>query len=143
MKKSVGKKRWARKFIGTHVNQMAAFLLTEGMALHGLQRSPDGSIFDMLIIRKELADKWVDEHEWHPNEHFLYKVWYYADYTHKTVPKYLYQSMFTFIHLSHALSRAQEDGEVEMADDIRRILRGYDYKTKIRKDSINERKIMR
>ena len=139
MKKSVGKKRWARKFIGTHVNQMSAFLLTEGIALHGKQRRPDGTVAEVIIVRKGIADKWVDEHEWHPNEHFLYKVWYYADYNQK-IPKYLAQAMITFVYLNHALSRAQEDGEDEMADAIRQILRGYDYKSKIRRDLINGRK---
>ncbi|MBP5595707.1 MAG: hypothetical protein J6Y02_10020 [Pseudobutyrivibrio sp.] len=136
MRKTVRKKRRARDFIRTHVKQMSAFLLTEGIALHGVQRSPDGSIFDVLVIRKGLADKWVDEHEWHPNEHFLYKVWYYADYTPKTMPKYLSPEMITFINLNHALQRAQEDGDTEMTDLIKRALKDYDYKSKIRRDPI-------
>ncbi len=142
MKRTVGKKRWARKFIGTHVNQMSAFLLTEGIAMYGRQRIPDGSVVELLIVRKGLVDKWVDEHEWHPNEHFLYKVWYYADYTHKTTPKYLTQAMITFVYLNHALQRALEYGDAEMADLIRRTLKDYDYKAKIRRDSINGRKIV-
>lgn len=142
MKRTVGKKRWARKFIGTHVNQMAAFLLTEGIAFYGRQRMPDGSVVELLAVRRGLADKWVDEDKWYPNEHFLYKVWYYADYTQKTIPKYLAQAMIAFAYLNHALQRAQEDEDAEMIDLIKRATKDYDYKSKIRRGPINERKII-
>lgn len=142
MRKTVGKKRRARKFIGTHINQMAAFLLTEGIALYGRQRMPDGSVVELLAVRTGLADKWAYEDKCNPNEHFLYKVWYYADYTQKTIPKYLTQAMIVFAYVNHAMQLAQEDGELETDDTLKRILRDYDYKSKIRRDPINERKII-